>query len=360
MTSKRFFLYFLAFFLAVAAFNVIVWNLATRDLLTCRNGYCPGDLARIGYITEVLVPKRFHVDLPRRHFDYRLWKGERVDVLTVGDSFSFGGGRGRNAFYQDYIASLQGLSVLNIPIYREDPVQTVIYLLNNGWLDGVGPRWVLIETVERACIGSFAREMDFTAVEPMEKIDRDYRRRVYDYETTLPAVGFVNDGNFKYVLYRLFYHLSDRAFFSKVCRVKTDRTLFSAGDGRTLLFGVFDLLDLPKSNEATVGKLNENLNRLSAMLKERNIRLMFMPAPDKYNLYREYLAEKKYPESRFFELLRKQPKDYGFIDTKRILGEELKKGTVDLYHPDDSHWTWRASERIFREVRLDDHGRAEK
>lgn len=354
MTSKRFFLYFLAFFLAVAAFNVTVWNLATRDLLTCRDGYCPGDLARIGYIREVLVPRRFHVDLPRRHFDYRAWKGERVDVLTVGDSFSFGGGRGRNAFYQDYIATLQGLSVLNVPIYREDQLHTVILLLNNGWLDRVRPRFVLIEAVERSCIGGFAREMDFRATEPMEKIDRDYRSRVYDYETTLPPVGFVNDGNFKYVLYSLLYPFSDRAYFSKVCKVKLDRPLFYAGNGRTLLFGVFDLLDLPKSNDATVGKLNENLNRLAGMLKERNIRLLFLPAPDKYNLYREYLAEKKYPESRFFELLRPLPKDYDFIDTKRILGEELAKGTADLYHPDDSHWTWRASERIFREARFDD------
>ncbi len=48
------------------------------------------------------------------------------------------------------------------------------------------------------------------------------------------------------------------------------------------------------------------------------------------------------------------PKGYGFIDTKRILGEELKKGTVDLYHPDDSHWSCKASERIFREWRFDD------
>ncbi|PKN34715.1 MAG: hypothetical protein CVU61_06610 [Deltaproteobacteria bacterium HGW-Deltaproteobacteria-19] len=354
MTNKRFFFLFLVFFLAVTAFNVTVWNLATRELLACRDGYCPGDLSRIGYITEVLVPKRFFVDLPRRHFDYRLWKGERVDVLTVGDSFSFGGGRSRNAFYQDYIASLHNLNVLNIPIYREDPVATVILLLNNGWLDRIKPRYILIEAVERSCIGGFAREMDFTASEPMEKIDRDYRRRIYDYETTLPVVGFVNDGNFKYVLYRLLYPFSDNAIFSKVYKVKLDRPLFSAGDGRILIFGAFDLLDLPKSNDATIGKLNENLNRLAGMLKERNIRLLFMPAPDKYNLYRDYLAEKKYPESRFFELLRAMPKGYGFIDTKRILGEELKKGTVDLYHPDDSHWSCKASERIFREWRFDD------
>jgi len=353
MTNKRFFLFFLAFFLAVTAFNVIVWNLATRDLLTCHDGYCPGDLCRIGYITEVLVRKRFSVDLPRRHFDYRFWKGERVDVLTVGDSFSFGGGRGRNAFYQDYIASLQNLNVLNVPVYREDQAATVILLLNNGWLDRVKPRFVLIEAVERSCIGGFARNMDFAASVPMETIDRDYRRRVYDYETTLPVVGFVNEGNFKYVLYHFLYPYSDHAFFSKVYKVKLDRTLFSAGDGRTLVFGAFDLADLPKSNDATVGKLNDNLNRLAGMLKERNIRLLFMPAPDKYNLYREYLADRKYPESTFFERLRKLPKDYGFIDTKRILGEALREGTVDLYYPDDSHWSCKASERIFREFRFD-------
>ena len=77
-----------------------------------------------------------------------------------------------------------------------------------------------------------------------------------------------------------------------------------------------------------------------------------MPVVDKYNLYSNFIVDNPYPRSTFFEKLRQLPKRYAFIDTKQILMEELERGELDLYYPDDSHWSWKAPQKIFNTVRF--------
>ena len=105
----------------------------------------------------------------------------------------------------------------------------------------------------------------------------------------------------------------------------------------------------PQSNPVSIRDLNNNLNALAAILETKGCQLVFMPAPDKLTLYRPFLRNKnKYPESTFFEELRKLPKNYRFIDTKEILLKELTTGSQDLYHQGDTHWTWKAATAISR------------
>jgi hypothetical protein len=40
------------------------------------------------------------------------------------------------------------------------------------------------------------------------------------------------------------------------------------------------------------------------------------------------------------------------IDTKAILYKAIEEGELDLFHQDDTHWTWKASQRIFSSVRF--------
>jgi hypothetical protein len=49
-------------------------------------------------------------------------------------------------------------------------------------------------------------------------------------------------------------------------------------------------------------------------------------------------------------VLRPLPRRYTLIDTKAILAEELRKGVKDVYYADDTHWSWKASEAIFKVV----------
>jgi hypothetical protein len=85
-----------------------------------------------------------------------------------------------------------------------------------------------------------------------------------------------------------------------------------------------------------------------------------MPIVDKLNLYEPYLLQHRYPRSIFFEELRKLPRDYLLIDTKEILSRSLEKGELDIFHQDDSHWTWKASQAIFSTIRISELSHAGK
>lgn len=115
------------------------------------------------------------------------------------------------------------------------------------------------------------------------------------------------------------------------------------------------LLYLPfRSLPATsdVVRINDNLNKLSDLLAEDGVRLLFVPFPDKYTLYAPWLEHKSFPESAFFEQLRPLSKRYQFVDTKALLREELERGELDIYYADDTHSSWKASQTIFGKLRF--------
>jgi hypothetical protein len=131
------------------------------------------------------------------------------------------------------------------------------------------------------------------------------------------------------------------------------KDFFTTKDSNTLLFHKEDVQNIGLSNKETIKVLNNNFNKLAYKLKAKGIKLYFMPAVDKYNLYEPYIKENIYPKSQFFELLRELPKEYELIDTKAILSNELKKGVKNLYYPDDTHWSYKASSMIFKKVKFE-------
>lgn len=325
-------------------FNIAVWKLATEDLLTGK----AGDLSRIGYVSEAAELKSASVDLPKRHIEGTDFSGGNIDVLVIGDSFSNGGGRDRNPFYQDYIATVNGYDVLNIQPYKNHtPLTTIYILMNSGWLDKYKPRFVLVESVGRYSVLNLGGTIGVNKTDFIGNIERFYREAKYENEFEPGDIAFINTGNIKYFFYRLLYLFSDHAYYSQVYKKKLNTPLFSKGDGRTLLFYYEDLKAISFMREEYIRRMNYNLNALASRLRQMGIALVFLPAVDKYDLYSDYIADNPYPRSVFFERLRALEKGYFMIDTKGILAEELKRGEKDIFAPDDSHWTWKASKKIF-------------
>jgi hypothetical protein len=127
---------------------------------------------------------------------------------------------------------------------------------------------------------------------------------------------------------------------------------FSVKKSKRLLFYYEDIKFIPLANEESVGSFNKNLNELALRLKKKGITFYFLPAPDKYAMYSDYIVDNPYPKSVFFELLRKQPKKYVFVDTKAILSELIKKGEKDVYYADDTHWSWKAAKKIAESLKF--------
>lgn len=156
MTYKKLTCGFLIALAAFVALNFGIWKCCTERLLTDSDGP-GGDLARTGYLVGAKLPRRATVDLPRRHLEFKEYQGQKIDVLTIGDSFSNGGGGGRNNYYQDYLASLHNLTVLNLGMFeqRKGPLATLIVLLNSGYLDTLAPKAVILQTVGRIAVERF-------------------------------------------------------------------------------------------------------------------------------------------------------------------------------------------------------------
>jgi hypothetical protein len=346
MKHRRFFLIILGFLACFLATNAVVWKLRTEVLLTGP----VGDLSRIGYISDVAELKKEEFDLPRRQISLEDLNGQPLGLLTIGDSFSNYGTQGRNARYQDYIASINDFNVANVNASADNILSEVYALLKRGFFDDYRPEYLLIESVERECVRNFAG--------PLERYIAPARAQTVLPLKTLkktdgprqPRVSFLNTGNFKYLQNAVLYNFSDHAYSKRVGVRELRKPLFSAGDGKKLLFYYNDIERRSLSDDSAIGRLNDNLNALSAELKRKKIKLVFMPVVDKSNLYAPYIVGDPYPKSVFFEKIRMVRKDYIFIDTKEILSRALEDGEKDTFYADDTHWSWKAPKRVFETV----------
>ena len=337
-------------YLVFIALNLFVWKLYTEDILTFKK-YYNGGLDRMGYVVGSKHYRQPEFTLARGHIENADYRDQHVDVLTIGDSFSNVKDNGRDPLYQDWIASLHGLDVLNVqPLPGATELATAVVLLNSGYLDRVRPRFLIVETVERNCVGAYAGAFDAGQTRPLAEVERYYRKAAYVFNP--PDVGFLNTGNFKFILYSILYRFSDRAFFSDVCARDLSAPCFSVKNERRLLFYRSDVEGVPLATEQTVRLLNDHFNRVSDLLRKKGITLYFMPAADKYNMYSGYIVNNPYPKSVFFELLRAMPRRYVLVDTKAILEGEIRQGERDVYYADDTHWSWKAVKKIAESMRF--------
>ncbi len=351
---RSFVYWFLGLILLFVIFNFVIWKGYTERLLGANSA--GGDLARLGYIPWIKQPRKNSSDLPRKHIEQQEYAGQPIRILTFGDSFSNGGGGGRNRYYQDYMASINDCNVLNIEPFQEpDFMESIAIMYNNGYLDTLRPKYLLLSSSEKLSIGRFARDVDFSKNMGMEELLR-HKRMGYNVTakpgTHTKGVQFINSGNYRFLEYSLLYRFSSNAFFSKVFQVTLTQPFFNNSKPNTLLFYRDDVSSIFSATPATVGKMNENLNLLSDMLMKKGIKLYFMPCVDKYDLYSGYIVKNKFPQSVFFDELRKLPRRYVLIDTKAILAEELRRGEKDVFFADDTHWTWKAAQKIFETVRF--------
>ena len=355
MTYKKGVNSFLFFVLLFVVAHYVVWKNWTELLLT--NQYPGGDLARIGYATK---QKRItRDDLPRRHLEMKDYRGQQIDLLTFGDSFSQGGGGGLNRYYQDAIASATGMTVLNVYPYREvmdksprqdlfEPVRTLLGLLHSGYIDKIMPKYVLLESVERKCGERFGSLFNPLQSVPLGQLEAYYRRD-FNAVDRVPDTYFINSGNLKFVYYNLRYRIFGKGH-PTVPRMALTQALFSGEHQTTVLYHVEDEQFLRKPLQQDVETMNKNLNLVADLLAQKGIKLYFMPVVDKFNLYRPYMVRTDLPQSSFFEKIRPLPKRYQLIDTKALLADELKRGELDIFHYDDTHWTWKASQAIARQT----------
>lgn len=330
-----------------------------------------GDLSRMTYSVDLIDKKFEKISLEKLHIKQNEYEGQNIDFITIGDSFSQGASGGLNPYYQDYIATLYNKNVLNIEAFKESKnyIETIYSLLNSGELEKRAVKYVLIESVQRRSLERFSVNDINTSLSIDKSLLRNNIKINYNIQEITSAndtlidiikklfskstnndISVINNLNQNALIYNLRFKIKGYGkMTSHVYREKLSQDLFSKDISGDLLFYYEDLKYLGLETKQNIELLNDNFNKLSHALAKKNIKLIFMPAVDKYNLYRPYIVSNIYNESIFFEYLETLPKDYIFINTKKILSKELEKGEKDIFYVDDTHWSYKASKTIIKD-----------
>ena len=345
LSYQKFFFLFLITTSLFLTYHLLIWTFLTSKIFNI-SPYSIGDLGRMSYQINSLFPRiEQNNTLPHKHFDGKNWKNEPIDLITIGDSFSNGGGGGKNPYYQDYLATVLQINVLNIQNINKDfgYIDTIRYLHQKQWLNKIKPKAILIESVAREAVNHVPSHNQTISLNEKKLLAQIFKE---NHCTYFPKPLLINTANYKAPYYYIKYHFSSRAK-KEVYRFKLSKNFFTTPDSNYLLAYHDDLNNINIINIETITQLNQELNTLADELKKDGITLIFMPVVDKYDLYYDYIVDhKQYPKNPFFSSLKAQSKKYIFIDTKSILIPLLEDNVQDVYYSDDTHWSYKASERI--------------
>lgn len=355
--NKKFTYWMIILLSCFVCFHFIVWQFTK---LVYPDNHTVGDLGRMSYKFDLINYRNNVNTFDKKHINFKDYKGEKVDVITIGDSFSNGAGGGKNRYYQDYLTNKFDYKVLNLPNISENDnyIDSIMILLNSDFFDKANPKYIILECVQRNIhlnIGLDKINNNYTySSNIFDKINetKDIFNSHNNYKNNM---NFINNLNYNLLKYNLKFYLKGYGRYKNYYIEKLNGNFFSSKTKNELIFFRDDIDFLKYQTEDNILKLNDRINEVAYLLKKKGISLYFMPVVDKYNLYRNKLVSKdKYPKSIFFEYLRTLKKDYTLIDTKKILLDELNsEHTIDLYHSDDTHWNEKARKIIVDKLNFD-------
>lgn len=339
------------------SYHLIIWYLFTSKIFSHKDAFHIGDLARMSYQINMIHERETILNLDKQHIRQDSFTNQKIDILTIGDSFSNGIAAGLNPFYQDYLATYSNKNILNIsPEKPLNAFETIVALYNSGYIEKLKPKAIIVESVERKLPQRYIKEIDFTIKSETtlpHKTLLNKKRNQENYKNIKildsPEVSIINTANYKFPFYTIKYHYNNNAQRS-VYKFRLNKKLFSISNGYDILIYHQDIKYIEKFTPQNVNKINKNFNQLAILLKKLDIKLFFMPAVDKYDLYYEYIINNQYPKNNFFDLIRPLNKKYYFIDTKQILSPYLEQNIQDIFYIDDTHWSYVASDIISKRI----------
>jgi hypothetical protein len=307
-----------------------------------------GDLLRIGYI-----PKSFHYKKDGLKYagknnveNISTTKKTNFKILIIGDSFSEGQSSFSNHLTKNF-------SVLHIERFVSiNQIQTLVDLINGDFFDYYKFDYVILENIERHVI-DLSENIEFTS--KVMKYQVDSFSNNLNEKKSQASEGFFAKSTIEFPLYTMprFYLQDDYLSNDLVYKITTNsKHLFNNNVNHLLVYSD-DISNTQKNNQKqNIKKLESVLNKITEMLSKRNVNLIFLPVPDKYDFYYEYIKNKSnYIKPLFFEHMKRLDKKFIYIDSKNILAQ-YKDVYKDIYFYDDTHWTNIASNIIANEISM--------
>lgn len=346
----KFNLIFFRILVLFCIFHLMVWSLYTSKIFDTKP-YTIGDLGRMSYSLNSLHYRLNNITLPKKMISYDMYSPNmQIDIVTIGDSFSNGAASGLNPYYQDHLASETNSSILNIQNIDDKYtyIETINALLDKGWFDKVKPKVIILETVARRVSNEYSKKQDWNI-----KLNHQFELKLYGHawRDFLEKPLIINTANYKLPYYNFMYQYQGNAQ-EDVYKFKLNKNLFSVKASNILLVYKDDIQSLSDfESSENIKAINGNMNKLALRLKEKGIKLYFMPVVDKYDLYSQYIIDNPHKKNKLFESLAKLNKEYNLINTKLILEPLLKHSTLDIYYADDTHWSYKSSSLIAKQIK---------
>lgn len=258
-----------------------------------------------------------------------------VNVLTVGDSFS----QQEHAGYQNYMPG-EGLTVANCKrsLY-DNPIQYAYNIMDWGVVDSTNIDVMVVEVGER----DFAIRIDNFGVDKVEVPEPEKPSDNDTVETNRNEWSLLRARDF--VLYRF-------ANRSPVYVVDLKQDFFESPEPRKLYFYCADIINGMTIEESIRPKVKEVFDLLTRMAHERGFALVFMLPVDKYDLYQDYIVDNPYAyPKRINEDVRELLGDIPEVMlSKYYLKPLIDKREKDIFLFDNSHWSYKASEVVGKEL----------
>jgi len=309
-----------------------------------------GDLMRLGLIDSgpeytdsiraLLLPRVYYTGVSSDS----VLRGDTCGVLVIGDSFSHGGGVGKQGDYVNYLAHDSGRKV--VVFTPEDkslsnPMQNAYALLKMGAIDSTNVKNLVVEEVERYlvdrhCGFSTSREISFASA-------------ASGNDSPSSPAAEQGTGPLLRVKDFVFYH-----FFgaNPIYKVRLSRPVFGGAMPDVLYFYNEDVkfgFDITPNVQRQVVSCYHDV---IAMARQRGVNLILLVACDKYDIYQDYILDNPYPAKTLNEdIERWMAADIDrFVFAKRVLHPLIDQGVKDVYLFNDTHWSPASSSMIAAEV----------
>jgi len=292
-----------------------------------------GDIGRIG---QIPFGKEYdeRMELPYRDRELKIHaiaEGEEIPdlVITIGDSFS----QLTECDYNYRLADELGCYISNITRTPASPEQTFVRLVNQGKI----PKGaiVIVESVERALISRLAN-LD------LEDAEIQKHGQVQSGGSVVSAL----DGAGAWLRISL-------GMKKPYKRYRADRELFTHETRHKVLY-IYDskwdedgdLRFVDNLNESDIEKAWENLYRLHEFAEKNGVKMLYMIAADKYDVYEPFITDEHVKNPT----LDACPEEPWIFNTKPFLQQLVSDGEKDVYRINNTHWSPKGAEIIAGEV----------
>ena len=307
-----------------------------------------GDLMRLGLINsgpEYTDSIRSRL-LPEVYYssqdDERLLRLDTCGVLVIGDSFSHGGGVGKQGDYVNYLAYESGRKVV---VYTpsdpslSSPMQVAYDVLNLGFVDSSNVKNLVVQEVERYLVG---RHSSFTTLHTtIPRIEKKEEQQEPASKPSPSPLLRVKD--------YLFYHLFGA---NPILKARLSRPVFGGVQPDMLYFYNEDVKMGFDATGERRSQVVDCYRQVIEAARQRGVNLILLVAADKYDTYQNYIARNPYPSKTLNEDIQQwmAPELDYFVFSKQVLQPYIEQGVKDVYLFNDTHWSPASSHLIAGEI----------